>query len=125
MFCPYEVRYFNFPISFTSSAWTPWIPRSKSACSPASRIVSSTPLVPLSTVSPPTARLALFGGGPPPPRELALPPPRPGVESRLPRLELPGMFGDLPFLLCVLGGPRLDLLVLSGDMALFPQEPLL
>ena len=42
MFCPYEVRYFSLPISFTSSAWTPWIPRSKSACSPASRIVSST-----------------------------------------------------------------------------------
>src|SRR3989304_4802007 len=52
MFCPYEVRYFNFPISFTSSAWTPWIPRSKSACSPASRVGSPPPPATLSALPP-------------------------------------------------------------------------
>src|SRR4030065_300821 len=51
MFCPYEVRYLSFPMSLTSSGWSPWRPRSNRACSPASRMISSTSFVTLSTVS--------------------------------------------------------------------------
>src|SRR4030067_1012433 len=57
MFCPYEVRYLSFPMSLTSSGWSPWRPRSNRACSPASRMISSTSFVTLSTVS------SIRGGG--------------------------------------------------------------
>src|SRR4030042_1414512 len=38
MFWPYEVRYLSFPMSLTSSGWSPWRPRSNRACSPARRL---------------------------------------------------------------------------------------